>query len=205
MVKEFFRKEGKMKEQGIPYFPLDVELDEKFRLIEAEYGLKGWATVVKLFQKIYGEFGYYCSSTTDMMLLFANGIKASYSFVLEITKASIKRGIFDKDMYEKYQILTSKGIQKRYFKAVSRRKHIEVDKRYLLIDIGKIQEDVNKNGENVNNFSKNASNSQQSIVEENLKEKYKKRKGTEAHFTNEHKYTSEECASMIDDIMKLEI
>lgn len=134
-----------MKEQGIPYFPLDVELDEKFRLIEAEYGLKGWATVVKLFQKIYGEFGYYCSSTTDMMLLFANGIKASYSFVLEITKASIKRGIFDKDMYEKYQILTSKGIQKRYFKAVSRRKHIEVDKRYLLIDIGKIQEDVNKN------------------------------------------------------------
>ena len=105
----------------------------------------------------------------------------------------------------KNQILTSKGIQKRYFKAVSRRRHIEVDKRYLLIDIGKIQEDVNKNGENVNNFSKNASNSQQSIVEENLKEKYKKRKGTEAHFANEHKYTSEECESMIDDIMALDI
>ena len=35
---------------GIPYFPLDCELDSKFELIEAEFGLQGFAVVVKLLQ-----------------------------------------------------------------------------------------------------------------------------------------------------------
>ncbi len=39
---------------GIPYFPLDCELDSKFELIEAEFGLQGFAVVVKLLQRIYG-------------------------------------------------------------------------------------------------------------------------------------------------------
>lgn len=33
---------------GIDYFPLDVSLDDKFELIEAEFGLTGFAVVVKL-------------------------------------------------------------------------------------------------------------------------------------------------------------
>ena len=36
---------------GINYFPLNVHLDDKFELIEAEFGLKGFAIVVKLFQR----------------------------------------------------------------------------------------------------------------------------------------------------------
>ena len=47
---------------GVTYFPLDVVLDEKFELIEAEFGIKGFAVVVKLYQKIYGQ-GYYCEWT----------------------------------------------------------------------------------------------------------------------------------------------
>ena len=37
---------------GVDYFPLDTVLDTKFELIEAEYGLTGFAVVVKLLQKI---------------------------------------------------------------------------------------------------------------------------------------------------------
>ena len=33
---------------GIEYFPLEVYLDEKFELIEAEFGLTGFGVVVKL-------------------------------------------------------------------------------------------------------------------------------------------------------------
>lgn len=43
-----------MGKSGIPYFPLDVELDEKMELIEAEYGLTGYAVILKLLQRIYG-------------------------------------------------------------------------------------------------------------------------------------------------------
>ena len=36
-----------MGKSGIPYFPLDVELDEKMELIEAEYGLTGYAVIME--------------------------------------------------------------------------------------------------------------------------------------------------------------
>jgi hypothetical protein len=107
-------------------------------LIEAEFGLTGFAVVVKLLQKIYGEQGYYCEWTNEVALLFAKKLGLGGSAVSEIVSASIKRGIFDKGKFDKCQILTSKGIQKRYFDAVSRRKLVEVDERYLLVNCGQI-------------------------------------------------------------------
>ena len=67
-----FREAGKagyMAKAGIDYFPLNCRLDEKFELIEAEYGLKGFAVIVKLLQRIYGEHGYYCEWNDDIALL----------------------------------------------------------------------------------------------------------------------------------------
>ena len=109
---------------GLDYFPLDVYLDDGFKLIEAEFGLTGFAVVVKLYQKIYGGFGYYCEWTNEVALLFSRECGVGGNVVSEILAASIKRGIFDKTLYDKYQILTSAGIQKRYFDAVSRRKKV---------------------------------------------------------------------------------
>lgn len=120
---------------GIPYFPLDTHLDEKFQLIEAECGVKGFGIVVHLLQEIYGGQGYYFELTNEIALLFAQKIGVDGSAVSHIVNASIRRGIFDKDLFEKYHILTSKGIQKRYFTAVARRKKIEVKKEYLLISL----------------------------------------------------------------------
>lgn len=120
---------------GIPYFPLDTHLDEKFQLIEAEFGITGFGVVVHLLQDIYGGQGYYLEYTDEVALLFARKVGLGGSVVSEIVEASIRRGIFDKDLFEKYQILTSKGVQKRYFTAVIRRKKIEVKKEYLLISL----------------------------------------------------------------------
>ena len=127
---------------GINYFPLNVHLDDKFELIEAEFGLKGFAIVVKLFQKIYGQQGYYCEWTEDVALLFGKNVGLGGDAVSEIVRAAIKRGIFDSELYDKYQILTSRGIQERYFEAVSRRKEVEVRKEYLLIKVDQIYKNV---------------------------------------------------------------
>ena len=163
---------------GIPYFPLDVYADDKIRLIEAEFGLKGFAIIVKLYQKIYGGFGYYCEWTNDVGLLFSQDVCEGYSSVSEIVSAAIRRGIFDKDLYEKYQILTSRGVQKRYFSAVSRRKQINVKSEYLLVEVAQFSENVNILSENVSRNAKNVCNLQQSKEkkrkEENRKEKKKK-------------------------------
>lgn len=151
---------------GIDYFPLDVTLDEKFELIEAEFGLTGFGVVVKLMQKIYGGQGYYVEWTKEVALLFAKRIGLGGNAVSEIVSASIARGIFDKTLYEKYQILTSKGIQKRYFEAVGRRKSVEVESAYLLVDVTHFSKNVNILCKNADIFTKNAYISQQSRVKE---------------------------------------
>ena len=157
---------------GINYFPLNVHLDDKFELIEAEFGLKGFAIVVKLFQKIYGQQGYYCEWTEDVALLFGKTVGLGGDAVSEIVRAAIKRGIFDSELYDKYQILTSRGIQERYFEAVSRRKEVEVRKEYLLIKVDQIYKNVRILNENVNISSKNVNISEQKKVEESkVKEK----------------------------------
>lgn len=120
---------------GIDYFPLDVALDEKFELIEAEFGIKGFGVVIKLLQRIYGGKGYYIEWTNDVALLFSKRIGLGGDVVSEIITASIKRGLFDETLFAKYSILTSAGIQSRYFEAVSRRKRVEVVKAYLLVDL----------------------------------------------------------------------
>ena len=154
-----------MKE-GIEYFPLDVCLDDKFELIEAEFGLTGFAVVVKLLQKIYGQFGYYCEWNIEVALLFAKRIGLGGSVVSEIVAASIRRGIFDKTMYDRYGILTSVGIQKRYFEAVSRRKIVKIKKEYLLVPCAQIPKNVYISEENVYISSENVDISKQSKVEE---------------------------------------
>lgn len=146
---------------GIPYFPLDVHLDDKFELIEAEFGLTGFAVVVKLLQKVYGGQGYYCEWTKDVALLFSKNIGLGGNAVSEIVSAAIKRGIFDSELYDKYSILTSQGIQKRYFEAVSRRKEVNVKKQYLLIKVDKLYKNVNILSENVNISSENVNISEQ--------------------------------------------
>lgn len=165
---------------GIPYFPLDCELDSKFELIEAEFGLQGFAVVVKLLQRIYGGEGYYCEWTKEVALLFAKRNGTGGNAVSEIVEASIKRGIFDKDMFERYGILTSKGVQLRYLKAVDRRKQVKIKKQYLLVECAILPKNVCIIEENVNIFQKNADISQQRKEEES---KVKKSKGdtTRAH------------------------
>jgi hypothetical protein len=147
---------------GIDYFSLDVCLDDKFALVEAEFGLVGFSVVVKLLQRIYGGFGYYCEWTNEVALLFANNIGLGGGVVSEIVAVSIKRGIFDQTLYDKYQILTSKGIQKRYFEATSRRKIVEVESAYLLIPATQIYNNVYIKAKNVYINGKNAYISEQS-------------------------------------------
>ena len=150
---------------GLDWFPLEVHLDDKFDLIEAEFGLTGFAIVVKLLQKIYGGEGYYCEWTEEVALLFGRSCGTGGKVVSEIVSASIRRGIFDSEMFDKYRILTSKGIQKRCFEAVNRRKDFEIKNEYLLVPYGKKKKDVNISAENVDISEENADISKQSREE----------------------------------------
>lgn len=154
---------------GLDYFELDCHLNEKVRLVQAEFGLKGFAIVVKLYQKIFGELGYYCEWNEDSLLLFMseNGVfsRDEKNLINEIVSACIRRNIFSEYLFNKYGILTSECIQERYLNAASRRERIELKKEYLLLSDVQKQQNVVINSINVSNNSINVSNNSQSRVE----------------------------------------
>lgn len=154
---------GRQNKVGLDYFELDCHMDEKIELIEAEYGLKGFAIVVKLYQSIYSGFGYYCEWTPDISVLWARRLGLSHggdfgkvgiaseegslpgfpkNLINDVVAASIRRDIFSKDIFNRYGILTSTGVQKRYLNATSKREKIELKKEYLLISIPQNRENV---------------------------------------------------------------
>lgn len=139
--------------KGLDYFELDCYLDDKFGMIEAEFGDKGFAIAVKLYQLIYRELGYYCEWTDELIPLHMSkmGVSSGIGTIKEVVQACIRVGIFSKELFEKYQILTSKGIQERYFRAVAKRKGIEVKKEYSLIKV--TQNPVNDGRNSVNDVN----------------------------------------------------
>lgn len=163
---------------GVDYFPLDVSVDKKFRLVEAKFGIVGFGIIVKLFQLIYAENGYYYEWDDDTALIMAaenscQKYPLSIDDVQSIIREAIARGIFDKEMYDTYSILTSKGIQCRYLEMTKRRSRVDVEQRYLLIRIPEKAVNVYINGVNVNTNSKNADNNAQSKVKESKVNKSK--------------------------------
>ena len=113
--------------QGLDYFPLDTSMDSKMELFEAEHGLIGFAFLIKIFQKIYDN-GYFCEWNEDEQLLLSKRINADINQVNVYINSALKRNIFNQELFNKYNILTSRGIQKRFLEACKRRKQIEIIK-----------------------------------------------------------------------------
>jgi hypothetical protein len=118
----------------VDYFPLDVHLDDKVTIIEAEHGLSGFAILIKLLQKIYSE-GYFYEWGEVQQILFCKSISTDRNTVETIIKDCVKWGIFNEKLFNEYNILTSKGIQTRYFQVIYKRTDVKAIKEYLLIDI----------------------------------------------------------------------
>ena len=155
---------------GLKFFSFDTSIEFKVRLIEAEFGIKGFGVIVKLWQRIYGELGYYIKFDDEVALLFADEIKVNGNLVSEIVRAAIKRGIFHQGMYEKYKILTSHGIQKRFLEGTSRRVRVEMEDRYLLLSAHEIPQNVYIIEKNVYRNGKNVVKNEQSRRDENRRD-----------------------------------
>ncbi|MCI5892253.1 MAG: DUF4373 domain-containing protein [Clostridiales bacterium] len=158
--------------RGVDYLPLDIHMNDSMKFVEMKFGLKGFAVVVKLWMKIYDN-GYYCEWNEDVALMFADDNRVGVNVVSEILSEAIKRGIFDKQLYDKFGILTSQGIQQRYLEMTSRRKRVDLNEEYLLIDVPENTVNVYINGINVSNNPENDYSNSQSKVKESKVNKSK--------------------------------
>ena len=121
---------------GINYFPVGVNFMEEnaMEVIEAKYGIKGSAIVLKLMCKIYKE-GYYIRWDEEQCLIFANkaGREVQAEEVQGIIEILFTKGILDRNSYQENGILTSESIQKVWMEATKRRKRELSESPYQMV------------------------------------------------------------------------
>lgn len=151
--------------QGIDYFPVDVGFlqDIKIRKITRACGISAIPILLSLLISIFRDEGYYVGWDDEMSFLIADSVGVSEGAVIETVNKAVQVDFFNANMFNTYGILTSAGIQRRFFKAVERRKEVCYDARFLLIS-----ENVSNNPVNVSNNSRNAYDNQQRKVKKRI-------------------------------------
>lgn len=129
---------------GLPYFPLDCDFlqDRKIRLIRAGYGACGVMIVLAALCRIYADNGYYTAWSEEDEALLADelGCGCTPGLVHEVVQGCCKRSIFDGRVLAGFGVLTSRGIQRRYMRAVAKRDKIVLTEEYWLLD----EDDMNE-------------------------------------------------------------
>ncbi len=161
--------------QGLDYYPLDVGFlqDVKIRRIMRACGIQSIPVLISLLANIYRNDGYFLRWSPDMSFLIADELGVSEGAVTATVDKAVQVDFFNANMYECYGVLTSEGIQSRFFEAASRRREVRYDARFLLINVN-----VYKNLVNVDNNPVNVDDNPQSKVKES-KVKESKEEGEE--------------------------
>lgn len=160
---------GRPPKKGIDYAGWSVDIfdnDTKIdKLLDAR-GWEGFGVYFYLCQRAYGGEGYFYQWSYDDSASTARkmGCGISAGTVRETVGYCLHIGLFDKELFDRQGILTSRGIQKRYCMAIKDRDVKEVVNEYWLLHKneeckGLIKLSLNTNLSEVNtNFSAENSN-----------------------------------------------
>ncbi|WP_349932079.1 DUF4373 domain-containing protein [Bacteroides faecis] len=161
---------GRPTKQGIDYFPMDVGFftDVKIRKISRACGSQSTSILICLLCNIYKDEGYYILWDEDLPFVIADTVGVSEGAVKEVLIKSLQVGFFDQELYEKYKILTSSGIQKRFLLATYQRKETTIIPEYLI--------NCANNSINCTNNSINHSDNEQSKSKVKVNRKKRKEK-----------------------------
>ncbi len=143
--------------QGLDFFPHNCgEFDDNLEYILALHGSDGYYIYFRLLEKIYSKEGYYMKADHKTLTLYSTKICKPIKVIETVLKDLIKEGLFNQELYDKHQIITSAGIQKRFLKITKllRRKEIRIIDEYIIgidaiaivnnDDINGIDDDINK-------------------------------------------------------------
>lgn len=178
------------KKDGLDYFPFDVDFfeDEKIVAIAGEFGLKGEITAVKLLCAVYRN-GYFIEWSDMLKMKMIRSLPGiSPELFDQILNRLVRWGFFDASLFDTVKVLTSRGIQRRYFEAVRRRKDKD-DFPYLLVN-------VCNNPVNVGNNPVNDCNNPQSKGKERKGKNIIQKKNKETNTREEAGKTFEEKCLM---------
>lgn len=159
---------GKHSSNGLSYFNIDCVQEDNLNYIEAKHGISGYGVLVKLWRKIYMIEGYYCQWSEKNVFLFAKEVGVPVVEINDIVESCFAEDIFSRDMYQRYKILTSSGVQKRWLKIVTeaKRKNCKILDDFLLL---------NKNPEQVAKTPEELTKTPEELPQRKVKERKEKK------------------------------
>ena len=110
------------RKTGLDYFPFDVDFfnDEKIEAISGEFGIKGEIVAIKLLAAIYRN-GYFIEWSEMLQMKMLKTLPSiSKDLLVEIVQRLVRWNFFDEGLFNSDNVLTSRGIQRRYFEAMKR-------------------------------------------------------------------------------------
>lgn len=124
--------------KGLDYFNMDVSFyrDIKLRKLIRRKDGKALSVYVVLLAIIY-EDGYYINYDEDLPFVLSEILGYEEDTISDVISYCIEVGLFDKQLYEQYNILTSHGIQERYVMVHTQCKHkYRIENTYCLLNTG---------------------------------------------------------------------
>ncbi len=135
---------ARIKKRGLDYFPMDTHFlnNRSIKRISKKEGDSTVAVLLHLLSQIYGEEGYYVL-VDDMFYedVAADFYEMKADNVERIVKLAVGHGLFDKDMFDRYSILTSEHIQRQYLFCTRRRTVSHLNQQYLLVTNEQVAEE----------------------------------------------------------------
>ena len=120
---------------GLDYFFIDVDfhdVDPRLYSLAIHQGPKGIGVLVYLLTQIYRQ-GYYIHWTPENAMQFCGKYFIPEDQAQAVISELVEKGFFSKKLFEKYQVITSRGIQRRYLDACSRRKEVKIVRQFIVL------------------------------------------------------------------------
>lgn len=124
---------------GVDYLSRYVRLPDYEKLIRADCGVEKMYAFVRLIDRIGDTGGYYTSWSDEICELFACEEHYTKEDIDTVVSSAVKRNFFDREMYEKYSILTSKHLQELYIMATESRRYVVFEENYILVNFSSVK------------------------------------------------------------------
>lgn len=179
---------------GVDYWNIDVDFFEnkKVRLIRGEFGIKGVYLYILILNEIYRTGGYYKKWDRDDCLLMSDssGVAGDCSpeLIAEVVQGLVRRSLFDKGVLDRFGVLTSAEIQRRFLRIVGNsRDSIPMVQEYFLLEPSNRKDVTRATFSKIVFFSINSKDSTQNLKggRQSLKVLDKEKNRTEQERTEE--------------------
>lgn len=126
---------ARIAKSGLEYFPFDIDFfqDIRIRKLIKRQGGKAVTVYALLLCLIYKN-GYYMQWDDELPFIGSEMSGFDEAYISEVIKSCLTLGLFDKNLYDTEQVLTSRGIQVRYCNIQRLNKRMSRIDKYSLIE-----------------------------------------------------------------------